>query len=113
NYHDANGALPAGVNRYHRGLGLNLPPNGYHAWWSWMAEALAYIEQSSAYKTADTWARQNNTPGAPLYWWPWGDVGNSSGIPGNPILGQFQTMYACPSDPRQPVINDFNVTGVN
>ena len=39
-YHDNHGRLPAGINRYHPDLGLNRPPNGYHAWWSWMAELL-------------------------------------------------------------------------
>ncbi len=107
NFHDANGKFPAGVARAY--TAPYRPPNFYHCWWSWMAEALPYVEQDTAYKTADTWARQNPNPTAPYYWWPWGAEGTKP----NPILGQFMTIYACPSDPRVPVLNNPTLTGVD
>src|SRR5438874_8850749 len=61
-YHDAHGRLPPGVNRYHPDLGLNRPPHGYHAWWSWMAELLPDLGHDDLYQAADAWARQNPTP---------------------------------------------------
>lgn len=100
-YHDEHGRLPPGVNRYHPGLGINRPPNGYHAWWSWLAELLPDIGKEAAYRAADAWARQNPAPTAPRYWWPWGSV--AEGTPANPVLGRVIDTYVCPADPRQPV----------
>ena len=69
NYHDANGALPGGVN------GLKGAPDLFD-YWSWMAMILPYIEQENLFRAADEWQRktgsyQAGTP--PYYWWPWGD----------------------------------------
>jgi prepilin-type processing-associated H-X9-DG protein len=101
-HHDTHGRLPAGVNRYHPDLGLNRPPNGYHAWWSWMAELLPELGHDDVYRAADSWARQNPDPTSPRYWWPWGSP--PDGTPANPALGQFLDTVTCPADPREAVL---------
>lgn len=101
-YHDTHGHFPPGVNRYHPDLGLNRPPNGYHAWWSWMAELLPELGHDDVYRVADDWARQNPNPTRPRYWWPWGSAAEET--PANPALGQFLDMVTCPADPREAVL---------
>jgi prepilin-type N-terminal cleavage/methylation domain-containing protein/prepilin-type processing-associated H-X9-DG protein len=101
NYHGTNGSFPRGVNPASSPNWR--PPNFYHSWWSWMAEMLPYVEQQAAYQVADTWAHNTD-------YWPWG---STSVKPANPVLGQFLTTYACPMDPREPIINNQAVTGVN
>jgi prepilin-type processing-associated H-X9-DG protein len=101
-YHDNHGQLPAGASRYHPDLGLNVPPNGYHAWWSWMAELLPELGHDEMYRTADSWARQNPTPTSPRNWWPWGSL--IDGTPANPVLGQVLSLVVCPADPREAIL---------
>jgi prepilin-type N-terminal cleavage/methylation domain-containing protein len=105
NYHDTNGAFPRGVNPAKNPEWR--PPNFYRCWWSWMAETLPFIEQDNLFRQADGFARTANA-------WPWGNslVGPGPQRP-NPGVGQFLSAYACPMDPREPVINNPDVTGVN
>ncbi|MFO0810081.1 MAG: DUF1559 domain-containing protein [Gemmataceae bacterium] len=107
NYHDSLGQFPYGLNPSY--APKYRPPSFYHPWWSWMAEVMPYIEQDNAYRTADDWARTKDAQ-------PWGNFtygpGLNAGKP-NPILGQFMTMFACPSEPRVTVLDDYSSTGVN
>lgn len=102
-YHEVHGRLPSGVNRFHRELKINTPPEGYHAWWSWMAELLPHLGYDQVYRTADEWARQNHEPTPPAYWWPWGST--RDGTPPNPVLGETISTFACPADPRRAVLS--------
>jgi prepilin-type N-terminal cleavage/methylation domain-containing protein/prepilin-type processing-associated H-X9-DG protein len=101
NYHGTNGSFPRGVNP--SSSPTYRPPNFYHPYWSWMAELLPFVEQQAAYQQADNWAHTTDD-------WPWG---SNSRKPANPVLGQFMTSYACPMDPREPIINNQAVTSVN
>jgi prepilin-type N-terminal cleavage/methylation domain-containing protein/prepilin-type processing-associated H-X9-DG protein len=111
NYENVNGFFPMGIDPAYNPDGTGSgppwrPPAYFHCWWSWMSEILPYIEQDAAYRQADAFARNANA-------WPWGNslLGPGPQAP-NPILGQFMPIYACPSDPRQPVDNNPSWTGV-
>jgi hypothetical protein len=52
-YHDVNLKLPPAVDSTTR----ERPPNGYYAYWSWMARIMPFYEQDNLYKQADAWAR--------------------------------------------------------
>jgi prepilin-type N-terminal cleavage/methylation domain-containing protein/prepilin-type processing-associated H-X9-DG protein len=94
NYHDVNGTLPSGV----------VPSGGASVWpynyWSWMAQALPYVEQDNLWKKADAYARQSTYPNQPYYWWPWGGFWLGGNPPPNPALGTVVQSWICPSDGR-------------
>src|SRR5262245_48684239 len=52
-YHDVNLRFPPAVDSTTR----ERPPNGYYAYWSWMARIMPFYEQDNLYKQADAWAR--------------------------------------------------------
>src|SRR5262245_17493413 len=93
NYHDTYGKLPpALVND-----GTEYPPTGYHAYWSWMALAMEFYEQSNLYRQADTWAHGTTYP---YQWWPWGGFWLSPPSPPNPALSVLLPVFQCPADNR-------------
>jgi prepilin-type N-terminal cleavage/methylation domain-containing protein/prepilin-type processing-associated H-X9-DG protein len=93
NYHDNFRRLPSGVEFD--------PP---HAYWSWLAQLMPYMEQNNLYAQANTWAQQTGswqTSSPPYYWWPWGDFwANYATATPNPALATQMPMYICPSDAR-------------
>jgi prepilin-type N-terminal cleavage/methylation domain-containing protein len=117
NYNDTRGQFPPGVvdpGQRPWGTavdGSGAPRHGAHAFWSWMAELMPYIEQDNLYKLADAWANTEQTDvNAPnrSYYWPWGDwkqcfqhTGNA-----NPALGTIVSIYLCPADSRNLKVED-------
>jgi prepilin-type N-terminal cleavage/methylation domain-containing protein/prepilin-type processing-associated H-X9-DG protein len=112
-YHDAQGALPAGIN------------NSFNVYWhwSWMARILPYIEQENLWHAADEFAHNTSIPvtyylpppnGTPGYahWSPWGGWVFGLDQPGpNPALGVIVGLFVCPSEPesRQTEVNVRNM----
>jgi prepilin-type N-terminal cleavage/methylation domain-containing protein/prepilin-type processing-associated H-X9-DG protein len=78
NFHDARGHFPLAVESF--------DPANRHYYWSWMTQILPYVEQDNLYAQADAYARTQPNPFA---------------AGGNPALGQFLPVWACPSDSRQ------------
>jgi prepilin-type N-terminal cleavage/methylation domain-containing protein/prepilin-type processing-associated H-X9-DG protein len=96
NYHNNHGTLPPGVqNPNERPVPPNPTtfPNGAHAWWSWMAQMLPFIEQDATYKVADDHAKKGGTN-----FWPWGLP--ASPQKQNPVLGYTIQTWICASDDR-------------
>ncbi len=89
--HDAIGQFPQAVESFN--------PVKPHFYWSWMAQILPYVEQENLYRDADVYARSQS--------YPWSS-------PGNPALGRFLPIWACPMDSRQLVTSwvDFNSQSV-
>src|SRR5262245_51047170 len=57
NYNDTAGQMPPGVNNTRQRPWLTAPNNGTHAYWSWLAELMPYVEQDNLYKLADSWSQ--------------------------------------------------------
>jgi prepilin-type N-terminal cleavage/methylation domain-containing protein len=112
NYNDTLGQLPPGVEGYQ--TPWQLPPNrGTHAYWSWMALILHFIEQDNLYTMADAWSHRDTDP-TTSYWCPWGDVWDNwaqTGSP-NPGLSTLVHLYICPSESRNLLVEDAGVPGV-
>jgi prepilin-type N-terminal cleavage/methylation domain-containing protein len=122
NYDGTRGSLPSGVNDPVERPGGPLwwtypsPPQyrpGNHAYWSWLALIMPYIEQDNLYKLADDWSANSVSPvigGNPPYgpdghYWPWGNVPGGDGQP-NPALSIPVQLYICPSEGRNILIED-------
>jgi prepilin-type N-terminal cleavage/methylation domain-containing protein len=117
NYNDSYGQFPAGVTDPGQRpwgtatSGASAPRRGAHAFWSWLAELMPFVEQDNLYRLADTWA---NTEQADLnapnrsYYWPWGDWPQCFAHTGNanPALGIVINIYLCPADTRNLKIED-------
>jgi prepilin-type N-terminal cleavage/methylation domain-containing protein/prepilin-type processing-associated H-X9-DG protein len=107
NFHDTNNAFPQGVeNRYEvpdtSYAPYNAPPyiNGYHAFWSWMAQLMPFYEQDNLYKQADAWAHLSKS-NSDYHYWPWGDFwANFQTAQPNPALGTLVSVWTCPADSR-------------
>jgi prepilin-type N-terminal cleavage/methylation domain-containing protein/prepilin-type processing-associated H-X9-DG protein len=117
NYNDTAGQFPPGV--VNPGTSPCAPPGpsfGYHAYWSWLAELMPYVEQDNLYKQADNWARQTTcSGGAPnnYFFWPWGDFWtNWATSPPNPALSTLVTIYLCPADSRNLKVEDVFGSGI-
>jgi prepilin-type N-terminal cleavage/methylation domain-containing protein/prepilin-type processing-associated H-X9-DG protein len=115
NYHDAQGQLPPGVEGWQTPW-ERAPNKGTHAYWSWMALILQFIEQDNVYMMADAWSHQsdNDPPNSTSWWCPWGDVWNNwaqTGSP-NPGLSTLVRLYICPSESRNLLVEDFGIPGV-
>ena len=106
NHHDVfkqfpNGVVPSSQRPYRAGAN-----HGYHAYWSWLALILPFVEQDNVYKLGDNWAHQwdnyPHPPNTPYYWWPWGDFWTNWATTktANPALGVQMNLYICPSDWR-------------
>jgi prepilin-type N-terminal cleavage/methylation domain-containing protein/prepilin-type processing-associated H-X9-DG protein len=80
NFHDSRGYFPLAVESF--------DSTNRHYYWSWMAQILPYVEQDNLYAQADAYAATQTNP------WR---------APGNPALGQFLSVWTCPSDSRQLV----------
>jgi prepilin-type N-terminal cleavage/methylation domain-containing protein/prepilin-type processing-associated H-X9-DG protein len=106
NYHDVNLRLPPAVDSTVR----ERPPNGYHAYWSWMARIMPFHEQDNLYKQADAWARSGTV--AESRWWPWGDFWNvPAHSPPNPAFGVPVKVWQCPADTRSSLIVNMDFGG--
>jgi prepilin-type N-terminal cleavage/methylation domain-containing protein len=107
NYNDTIGQFPPGVGNPWQtpwGTGQN---KGAHAFWSWLAELMPFVEQDNLYKMADAWANTYQTPGHYFYW-PWGDswmCWSDTKSP-NPALGSPVNLYLCPADSRNLKVED-------
>jgi prepilin-type N-terminal cleavage/methylation domain-containing protein/prepilin-type processing-associated H-X9-DG protein len=98
-YHDLYGQLPPGVENPGE-TPFNQPPNyGFHQWWSWMAQSMAFYEQDNLYKVADDWAHSGNS-----HYLPWGSPGGNP--PPNPALGTVVRLWTCPADIREDLATD-------
>jgi prepilin-type N-terminal cleavage/methylation domain-containing protein/prepilin-type processing-associated H-X9-DG protein len=80
NFHDTRGEMPRAIESFN--------PAHPHWYWSWMAQILPFVEQENLHRAADAYGRSQP--------YPWGN-------PGNPALGQYLPVWACPSDSRQLV----------
>jgi prepilin-type N-terminal cleavage/methylation domain-containing protein/prepilin-type processing-associated H-X9-DG protein len=122
NYHDALDSFPSGVSDPgQRPGGPKWWPfpsslqyrDGHHAYWSWLALILQYVEQDNLYRLADDWSANSISPavvGNPPYgrdghYWPWGNVPGGDGQP-SPGLGVPVQLYICPSEGRNILIED-------
>jgi prepilin-type N-terminal cleavage/methylation domain-containing protein/prepilin-type processing-associated H-X9-DG protein len=110
NYNDTLGQFPPGIvnpatNPCPTVWGPG--PNGTHAYWSWLAELLPYVEQDNLWKLADAWSRQGN-PCSDYFWWPWGDFWTnwSDTKTPNPALSTLVQIYLCPADSRNLKVED-------
>jgi prepilin-type N-terminal cleavage/methylation domain-containing protein/prepilin-type processing-associated H-X9-DG protein len=97
-HHDQRGFLPAAHDTRQQPpqLAPTSPYQGFHPYWSWMAESMPYYEQGPLYDRADAHAKTNPT-GFPQYWWPWG---NPTGNPANPALDTLLPIFQCTADNR-------------
>jgi prepilin-type N-terminal cleavage/methylation domain-containing protein len=97
-YHDLFGSFPPGVENPNE---QPFPPfaglkvQGWHPYWSWMAQLMPFYEQDNLYKKADDWAHQSKTNND-LHYWPWG----MDATPPNPALGTLVELWTCPADNR-------------
>ena len=102
NYEGVAGTFPAAHDyrlRPPEVAGPKYPYQGYHPYWSWMAEAMAYYEQDNLYRIADAWARTDPTDGQ-MRWWPFGKYWATPPTPGNPALATVQKVFQCAADDR-------------
>jgi prepilin-type N-terminal cleavage/methylation domain-containing protein/prepilin-type processing-associated H-X9-DG protein len=78
----------------------NKPPHyGFHPYWTWMAHILPFIEQSSLWNVAESWAQKGG-----MHHIPWGDLWNHfAAAQPNPALETPLTLYICPMDTRPRV----------
>jgi prepilin-type N-terminal cleavage/methylation domain-containing protein len=116
NYHDTIGQLPPGVSDPGQrpwgtaSYGIGVPRRGAHAFWSWLAELMPYVEQDNLYKLADAWANteQVNLGILRSFYWPWGDFPACwahTKTP-NPALSTIVQTYLCPADSRNLKVED-------
>jgi prepilin-type N-terminal cleavage/methylation domain-containing protein len=105
-YHSAVGQLPPGVENPGQRPYRNPPNKGSHAYWSWLADLMPYMEEDAMYKIADNWSMIN--PTTTYHWWPWGDFWNNFATTGtpNPALSHHVKNYTCPMDPRPLIVED-------
>src|SRR5262249_33633542 len=77
---------------------------GFHSWWSWLANILPFVEQDNLYNLADAFAKQQ--PYSNWYFWPWGNnpPPNGNGSP-NPALSTPLQIYTCPSEARNLAVD--------
>jgi prepilin-type processing-associated H-X9-DG protein len=101
NYHGVYGYFPPGAK------GQFAFP---HAWWSWMAHLLPFIEQDALWQEADTWSQGTTYP---YQWWVWGDFWDSPPTtPPNPVWGVPVKLWQCPAARTDWVTqNDMTGTG--
>jgi prepilin-type N-terminal cleavage/methylation domain-containing protein/prepilin-type processing-associated H-X9-DG protein len=114
NYNDTLGQLPPGV--VNPGQAPCNPPGpdyGTHAFWSWLAELMPFVEQDNLYKLADTWSKQGGTNCGLLFYWPWGDfwAGFATAQP-NPALSTLVPLWLCPADSRNLKVEDVFGSGI-
>jgi prepilin-type N-terminal cleavage/methylation domain-containing protein len=107
-YHDVNGTFPPGVENPNENPGpppfTGLQVQGWHPYWSWMAQLMPFYEQDNLYKVADNWAHMSSNR-SDFHYWPWGQ----GGVPQNPALGEVLDIWTCPADSRTlQVENDTN-----
>jgi len=107
NHNDTYGQFPAGVEYPGERPWRSPPRHGAHAFWSWLANIMPFVEQDNLYKLADTWANQDQV-GANYFFWPWGDFWNcwSGTITPNPACGTLVPIYLCPADSRNLKVED-------
>jgi prepilin-type processing-associated H-X9-DG protein len=114
NYGDTLGQMPPGV--VNPGQAPCNPPGpdfGTHAFWSWLAELMPFVEQDNLYKLADTWSKQGGTNCALYFYWPWGDFwANFATAQPNPALSIVVQLYLCPADSRNLKVEDAFGSGV-
>jgi type II secretory pathway pseudopilin PulG len=105
-YHSAYGHLAPGVSDPGQRPYRQPPYQGSHAYWSWMAEIMPYMEEDALWKIADSWSKIN--PRTSYHWWPWGDFWSNwatTGTP-NPALAHHVKWSTCPMDPRPLIVED-------
>jgi prepilin-type N-terminal cleavage/methylation domain-containing protein len=109
NYNDTYGQFPPGVTNPRQRPWRTGDNHGAHAFWSWLAELMPFVEQDNLYKLADAWANtyQTSTP-THYFYWPWGDFWTcwtDTKTP-NPAVGTLVTLYLCPADSRNLKVED-------
>src|SRR5262249_46318168 len=107
NYNDTAGQFPPGVVNPRQRPWRASPNNGAHAFWSWLAELMPYIEQDNLYKLCDAWANTYSQPGH-YFFWPWGDFWTcwADTLSPNPGVGSLVQTYLCPADSRNLKVED-------
>jgi prepilin-type processing-associated H-X9-DG protein len=86
-----------------------------HWYWTWMAEALPFIEQTALYTAAENFAVSDPGPDPKSTWSPWGNGFTWYGLgtadfPPSPAQGVVVQVYKCPSDWRSLITNiDYGV----
>jgi prepilin-type N-terminal cleavage/methylation domain-containing protein/prepilin-type processing-associated H-X9-DG protein len=100
NFHDVNGAFPAGVYNYRVSATTE---KDSRLWKSWMAVILPYVEQDNLWKATE--ATNNGAPPPPISdtygnpvwnnWYPWDRSGRFTAL-GTPL-----SVYRCAADKRQ------------
>jgi prepilin-type N-terminal cleavage/methylation domain-containing protein/prepilin-type processing-associated H-X9-DG protein len=113
NYNDTAGQFPPGVVTPGQRPWRTGDLHGAHAFWSWLAELMPYVEQDNLYKLADNWANTYQTPGH-FFFWPWGDFWDNwaDTITPNPALATIVTIYLCPADSRNLKVEDVFGSGI-
>jgi len=109
NYNDTFGQFPPGVvNPNQAPCNPPGPDYGTHAYWSWLAELLPFIEQDNLYKLADAWSKQGGTNCSIFFYWPWGDFWQNFATTGSPspALSYAVQGYLCPADSRNLKVED-------
>jgi prepilin-type N-terminal cleavage/methylation domain-containing protein/prepilin-type processing-associated H-X9-DG protein len=91
NYHDSVGTFPEGAHTQPSQQFVSIGADN-HCYWSWMAMLLPYIEQQDLFETAEQGATVDTNP--------WGIVGDITGNPPNPALGQPLKIWLCAADSR-------------
>jgi prepilin-type N-terminal cleavage/methylation domain-containing protein len=106
NHNDTFGQFPEGVENPSERPYRAPPRTGAHAYWSWLAAIMPFVEQDNLWKLADTWARQGLP--AQYFWWPWGDFWTcwANTVTPNPALAQSVNIYLCPADSRNLKVED-------
>jgi prepilin-type N-terminal cleavage/methylation domain-containing protein len=109
NYNDTFGQFPPGVVDPRQRPWRTGDRHGAHAFWSWLAELMPFVEQDNLYKLADSWANTYQVPGH-FFFWPWGDFWTcwSDTKQPNPALAQVATLYLCPADSRNLKVEDIS-----
>jgi prepilin-type N-terminal cleavage/methylation domain-containing protein/prepilin-type processing-associated H-X9-DG protein len=113
NYNDTLGQFPPGVVNPSQRPWRAAPNTGAHAYWSWLAELMPYVEQDNLYKLADAWANTYQVPGH-YFFWPWGDFWTNwkdTKTP-NPALATLVNIYLCPADSRNLKVEDVFGSGI-
>jgi prepilin-type N-terminal cleavage/methylation domain-containing protein/prepilin-type processing-associated H-X9-DG protein len=114
NYNDAMGQFPPGLQGFQAPWERVLSPyHGTHAFWSWLAELLPFVEQDNLYKQADAWSHQSDLDPAwtTFYWNSWGDYWTcwqNTKTP-NPAFGTLVDIYFCPADSRNLRLEDLDL----
>src|SRR5438270_2774826 len=115
NYNDTMGQFPPGVSNPAQRPWLASQNYGFHAYWSWLAELMPFVEQDNLWNQCDAWAKTNpftppnyTAPYNPPFYLPYGDYvtcWSGTGTP-NPGGGTPINLYLCPADSRNLKVED-------